>query len=94
MTNPESAPYPEPNEYYLPGELGLSDRNPKDMELYVQSGGLRDAGEILIEKRKLTTSYELGSPDLRAYHSIIATMDEAVAQVFRDHEQRQLDRKV
>ncbi len=91
--DPNTAPYPEPTEYYLPQELGLNDKNSKDMELYVQSGGLRDAGELLIEKRKITTSYELGNPDLHVYHSIMKTMDEAIAQVFQEHEQRQLDRK-
>lgn len=93
MTNPNIPQPPQDLEYYLPEEIGLNDKSDTDIALYVQSGGLREAGELLLQRRQVTSGYDIGTLDQETYHQQLDSIDHALAQVFLDHQERALDLK-
>ena len=60
---------------YLPEDLGLHPEKPADMELYVVSQGVRTAGESLIEKRKVSSAYDMGYIGEAQYRQLTRDLD-------------------
>jgi hypothetical protein len=85
METSQNEPTPKALKYYLPEELGLDQSKKEDLELYVESKGLREAGELLLERRKLANGYILGdiSPEQHDLHQRI--FSETLEKVFADN---------
>ena len=80
--NPEQS---QPTVYYLPEELNLDQTKKEDLELYVASKGFRAAGELLLERRRITTEYHLGEFGLEQYETRVAGIDQEIEKVFSEN---------
>lgn len=70
---------PPTQEYYLPEELGLDSSKPEDLQLYVDSGGLRYVGGLLLNRRQLTRVFYAGDLDRPAYEQQIDEIDNQIS---------------
>lgn len=77
----------ERSDRYLPDELGLDDTNEVDMTLYNESRGIREAGEVLIERRKLDEAHASGQIPDQHYDMQRKVFDTTLEEIFAEHEQ-------
>jgi hypothetical protein len=70
---------------YLPDELELDMTDPADVQLYVESEGIRGVGVLLIEKRKLFESFRAGGMAQDTYDEFRNRLDTELAELWLLH---------
>jgi hypothetical protein len=76
----------EQSDHYLPDELGLDESNEADMALYNESKGIRDAGMVLLERRKLTEAHLSGQITREHYNFQLQKFNETLEQILGDQQ--------
>lgn len=71
---------------YAPEELGLDYSNEADKELYIESRGIREAGELLIERRKLENARAMGEISPEHYDMQRSAFDDVLGEIFGDNQ--------
>jgi len=71
--------------HYEAEELGLVLSDPLDMQLYIESNGLREVGALLIEKRKLKALHLSGELSDETAELYADRLDDEIAEARRKY---------
>jgi hypothetical protein len=71
---------------FEPDELGLDLSNEADLDLYNESKGIRQAAEVLLERRKLTEGYMSGQLSAEQYDLQLKVFNDTVQEILAEHE--------